>query len=403
MPKYLTSLLSIDSVYSYTKITILLYIIFLFTPHNYSSLSLIILIVVFIYESLQLKQIKFHRTFLLFSSILIIYIFNFILFGFNIKDLEKLCRLLPILIFPIIFYNIQISKKWFKLYLLCYLISLIVYFISIIFCVTVYYFNIEDRPHLRIFNKAILYGQVMIPKWISFHTPYIGLYLLFGCIISYNLFFESKNKLYVCVYIILLVLMFYFTGRSSLFLALLFFISLCYRGLIKKHVIIQVLSYSFLFFIFYKILYLSPMLYDKILNIFNKGFGLYQRKLYYDATFHLLKNGNIFLGLGHTNYKVNLSSILPPNTVINLHNQYLEFLAFSGLLGFVAYLLFKLILVRFSLMNRDVYMLFIICAFSLLEITESLLYRQRGIFIFSFLVPLFYYRILHEQSIYKVK
>ena len=82
----------------------------------------------------------------------------------------------------------------------------------------------------------------------------------------------------------------------------------------------------------------------------------------------------------------------------NSHNQYLEFLISSGIIGLLAFLTFLMFLGKIFFKKRNVlgaivFIFFILCFFS-----ENLFARTRGVFMFSYMIYLFYFFYETEQT-----
>ncbi len=367
-------------------------------PYIFASIALAISITAFLTESFMLKEIKFEKSHLVFSSLIMMFIANMLYFGFDSKVLEKLLRIVPILFFPILFFNVQLNSKELNRILDFFLGSLIMFCVFSIGYVSINYWLTETREHLLTLEKTILVGQVYISRVFEFHTPYLSFYLLTGCIICYHKAFRQKK--YIYMFCLLLVFMLYFTGRTSLFLALLLFVLLL-KSFFKSTKKAVILLTCIVFFIGYAC-YNFPMLNEKTMRVFEKGFGVYQRYYYLEAAFIAVKE-NIILGLGLVNYQVELSKFLPNGVIANTHNQYLEFFVSTGLFGLVTYLYLKFEILKKAIVQRPRTLLIFIIFFSLAELTEALLYRQRGIMLFAFITSLLFYSNLTEKKVYSYR
>ena len=75
----------------------------------------------------------------------------------------------------------------------------------------------------------------------------------------------------------------------------------------------------------------------------------------------------------------------------NSHNQYLEFLLSSGIIGLLSFLTFLVFLGRGLFKKRSVLGVLVFIFFILSFFTENLFARTRGVFIFSYIIYLFYF------------
>ncbi len=384
--------MKLETKYIYTPFVLYVFIASMFFKYNYGSIALIILCITFLVESIKTRQFKINKEVIYFVLLPIVYIFNSIYFTFDNAVVEKVSRTCMLIVFPIIFSNIKLDFKRVKRLMLFFMFCIILFCVVSIAYVSIGYLLRETRPHLLTIEKTILVGQVYVPKVFDFHTPYICLYLLVGCIICYYLFTIKKHYLYIVLYLLQLFFLFYFTGRTSLLLALVIFI-LFIRKLFdssKKGIFYSVIVYTIAFAISVFFVSKLPMLKDKIINIFDKGFGLYQRQEYLIAAYQIVKE-KFLLGVGLVNYQLKLSEILKSGVTPNLHNQWLEILVPTGMLGVLSYFILKIKLFQRSISQKNRMLLMFVLCFSLAELTESLLYRQRGVFLFAFFSGFLFY------------
>ncbi|WP_207902805.1 O-antigen ligase family protein [Mariniflexile fucanivorans] len=130
----------------------------------------------------------------------------------------------------------------------------------------------------------------------------------------------------------------------------------------------------------------------KTLTIDNKGdlenLSTNERIHIYENYYNLIDK-NYWFGYGNINGKNAVKTIY--NHDFNTHNQYIQSLFNSGFLGFLLFILFCLspfILIKSTINNRNEYMFFLlIVLFNFLF--ESLLYRQWGLILVSFIFAIY--------------
>ncbi|MRX64303.1 O-antigen ligase family protein [Maribacter luteus] len=374
-----------------------IFILTLFLKHIYAPYALGLIVIYSIFSSVNKNSFKLDKDLWVFSIIPLVFIFNILIFGANIDTYQKFIRILPIILMPFAISLIKLTSRQIHFVLSFYIYSLIIFSIFWIGSVSTYYWQIETREHLLNLNRTILYGQVYIPRFFDFHTPYICLYILVGCLICWYKLKITNRIYYLGIFIFFILLMLYFTGRTALFIGLLLLVYTLLDFLISSryNLIIVLGMVIVLFTIVVLSVNMFPMLHDKLLNISEKGFGVFHRIDYWKASINLIKEHPIF-GYGFKNYQSELLAYFGKKDVTNIHNQYLEYLVPSGLIGLLCYLYFKGKLIIKSINTKNWIFLIFIIMFSLTEITESILSRQRGVMLFSLFSSLFYFSNYRE-------
>jgi len=105
-------------------------------------------------------------------------------------------------------------------------------------------------------------------------------------------------------------------------------------------------------------------------DIFWKGFGLFASK---QNIIDRHKSYKTYIGFHNYNY----------------HNQYAQVLSESGVFGFILLLLLLFSMIKSGVISNNTFWLFVAITFCLIFITESLLWRQRGLFLFVVLYCIF--------------
>lgn len=115
------------------------------------------------------------------------------------------------------------------------------------------------------------------------------------------------------------------------------------------------------------------MFYLRLLNeqinenqIFWKGFGLFASKK------NIIKRHKKY----NTYYTFHVN---------NYHNQYAQIFSEAGIFGLLMLLLMLFHMIKVALLSKNHFWLFISFSFALIFMTESLLWRQRGLFLFIIL------------------
>ena len=380
-------------------LAIAIFIATLFLPHIYSPFAMALVVVCGVYDSVIKKNFNFHRDVLFFTIIPVLFFFNILMFGTNGETNQKFIRILPIILLPIAFSLIQLSLRQFHRLLEFYLLVCFVFPFYWISSVAIHYWQNETREHLLNLDRTILYIQVNLPKLFDFHTPYIGLYLLMSCLICWYKIKRFNRSHYLIFFFFYVLLLLFFTGRTSLFMGIPLFIFSMVEYYIKKKnkIFITGMSLALGLLIFLSI-EAFPMLRDKILNVFERGFGTFHRLEYWKAAVNMAKESPVF-GYGFKNYQHELIIYLDQDETTNFHNQYIEYLVPSGLTGLLSYIFFKWKLIVKSISVKNGLFVIFMIIFSLSEMTESILSRQRGVMLFSLFASLFYFGNKENETI----
>lgn len=125
------------------------------------------------------------------------------------------------------------------------------------------------------------------------------------------------------------------------------------------------------------------------------GFGLrvFQVKMFYEIS---KEKGNILLGMGLNNAQATLNekymqyNLYPGFLGYNYHNQYIQIFAELGLFGLIVLLLIFFSIVRKAFISKDYLLLYFITLVLGVCLTETFLWRQRGMVFFLTITLLLY-------------
>ncbi len=120
-----------------------------------------------------------------------------------------------------------------------------------------------------------------------------------------------------------------------------------------------------------------------------------QRMMISMASINIIKEHPVF-GVGTGDYLKALQDeyqklhfIAGIKQKFNAHNQYLEEFIKTGLLGFLGYLLFMIVLIKYSHKEQSL-MLYCVFGVVFMSLTESIFARHHGVALAAFFIPLFY-------------
>lgn len=128
-----------------------------------------------------------------------------------------------------------------------------------------------------------------------------------------------------------------------------------------------------------------------------------QRMMISMASINIIKEHPVF-GVGTGDYLKALQDeyqklhfIAGIKQKFNAHNQYLEEFIKTGLLGFLGYLLFMIVLIKYSRKQQSL-MLYCVFGVVFMSLTESIFARHHGVALAAFFIPLFYNYEQKEKS-----
>ncbi|WP_345005334.1 O-antigen ligase family protein [Snuella lapsa] len=324
--------------------------------------------------------------FFVIQLLLVIFIAN------NKEGYDKLRNLLPILIIPLLFYfnKGKINTKFFNFISGAFVIGAII--------------NIVVNSVNAIFRGYIISGKIQSTYFTydSFAEPfriqpiYLSIYYLIAIVFLINFFATTKDK--TAKTILLGLFFFLFSGmvllsaRMTILISLLVIpLSLFFALKNKKLVAISTLC---IYIIFGSIVFFNSNLKDRFLSM-NKEVANYSgfklRKKLWEKSINVIKESPIY-GYSLGNYNEELINEYKRTNFrralrykYNSHNQYIQTLLVSGIIGFLFFIYLLFGSMPEVLKSKDyIYLLFIV-VLSLSAITESIFHRQFGIMFFSFM------------------
>lgn len=228
------------------------------------------------------------------------------------------------------------------------------------------------------------------------HRVYIGVYFTLSQVFIIHLIRSINLNRYLIMGLnFLVVILFGFvlltTGKMPILLSLLivtsYFSFLVYKNGFN---LTNILVIGFLIILFITLISLTDS-FSRLLIFIEKGDLTRVRN--WNAALKVIKN-NIFFGVGTGDVVSELNNFrnvnwFPAYKSYNCHNQYFEFLAKFGLMGFIPFILGLISLLRLAVINRVGILFMFLFIIMLVFTTESFLLRQDGIFVFCFFGCLF--------------
>lgn len=265
---------------------------------------------------------------------------------------------------------------------------------------TNYYFQYHELP---------LGDTIQSIKLLLIHRPYFG----FICVLVIISLLQIRTKLlnkkiYIDISILFVVSFIVFiSARLSILLTLLIFIIIILKN--KQISYKRTVLYLLLIFISSVVLIFANNNLKQRLHIqdtYNKTIkelsNYEPRFIIWECSFDLLKQKkhNYLFGFSDkhsvSNYLVNCYSEKIKNESkkeyyikekFNSHNQFIDFLLNDGVVGLLVFLIFFVYLFYNSRFN--IYLLLIILSFFIFSLVENIFWRQLGVYLFGFLIPIF--------------
>ncbi len=382
----------------------------LLLPFNYSSFMVILLVLVWLLKDgfkEKYRNLKQNRKFIFLSGFYFIYVLGLLYsedFSRGVSILEKN---LTILILPFVFASsssLNLDKDY-KLLSIFAFVNLFVGVLLVIFA-TVQFLNTGS-------TSWFYYDK--LTEILNFHPIYLAMYVLFSIVILIYGYIHRYIQLRPIVFIsiiacsvVFLILLSSKTVLAISMIILLYFILTEIKS--RKGKLATLGAFLLIFMI--AILSFSTTK-NRIKEIVNSEWGLISKEHYaYNENFtgitlriitwkiaikHLWNDENIMIGVSpgdSQNFVDNVYAKYGMDaagyTGYNLHNQYVEILIKSGIIGLLVFLSWIFILFKEAVNRKKLYFFFLLIFFTS-ALTESNLEVHRGIVFFALFNSLFFF------------
>ncbi len=323
--------------------------------------------------------------FLLLSSLFWISLIGF-LYTENLKEgIRNFEMQLPFLVFPLIFFSVEITEKT-KLILLKYFSYGVV--VSAVFALLkAGYFKLNNFGDYFYYDKL---GQLL-----DIHTTYFAMYVLiallyFANFISRNTF--KKRLLYGLCIVFLLLFLYLLSVRVSILALIVSGLILIYgnRKAITPKTIFLLIGGVLLIVLFY----FTPNFQKRFNAKTPEGIAISDvdtRTVHWQSALEVIEKNNLFFGAGTGDghailYDQYLENGFETGYIYqyNAHNQFLETTLYYGLFGLVFLITIIFIVVKKCYLFKNYLGVAIIITQIVFMITESTLESQSGIVLFAF-------------------
>lgn len=357
------------------------------------------------------------------------------------SGIKRLTQMLPLLIFPVIFYlNREVfDRSLMKRILWVFSISVIVFvFYQIFYSLLNLDYLLADITNKELISNNLSNHKVLDENVINklkirrfrnylieitnSHFTYQGLWIIFSVFfISLETFrfIKTKKKLsYIsipCVLVMIIWMFFMSTKMPIIAMTIAFFIAISFFKKIRTKTLLLFMSLSLVILILSYFIF-TP-LYVRFNEVIKTKFELptggndiqnynsvnVRNGIYY-CSIDIIRNNVLFgTGVGDSQeelnkcYKDKIGAKIYTWTDYNTHNQYLYFFLSSGLIGFFLFIILIYIHWKKSIESESQIYLYFILIICLISLTENLLSRSDGVLFFAFFSGLFLFNLKKSE------
>lgn len=391
--------LGIDKLLTIDRIFIFLLVsepVSFFWDRRISSIIALLLVITWLLKRdfVGLKGIFKNFPFIIFCLLFFIQVIG--IFYSENKDFSLLERRLPLVLFPIIFYSARIPSKSIDLILYGFVLS----------C-----FTASAYVLIHTFLTNGTYDTEMTIRALNVSHVYFGFFSSFAIAILVNLLLTKIKRRILMIAValliaLLLLFMFYVGGKMSIISLIVLILALGFSFSLRSG---QRIKGVFLIALF---LLISFFTLKSIENVRSRFSYLFNKEHYFIGNNAWSSIGvrltiftcardvfkeNVLIGTGLGDVQPDLNVCFNTkgfHTVVdmNAHNQYVQLLLGSGILGFGIFFLTFIVTIRRAIEMKDYLLLSFVFLFFMCCLTESLLERQQGVMFYAFFNSLLFFR-----------
>ena len=399
-----------NKLFSFQEIIILLlFESFLFNIQYVNGLSILILIVTLFLEKKENTEKRSRNYILLFLTICVFCCYFLPIFVHQsiFLSFDPLVRKLPLLLIPIYFLNTSNKLEFcLKNYKTIYLLSLLTLIILSFLIQTKKVIQLDDYQYF--FNDH--FGS-----FFNRQAVYFALYINIGVVILLlHDVHEKINIAKISILIIFLACEVLLASRTSLALSFLIIILSFVRNIkVSRHRFKSAIFLMFFLSIFTITIFSVPYVKNRLVSLssFDYSFsnknpinhfnakassknwdGHTARLAIWECSVNVIKK-KLPLGYGIGNvpdalkreYKKN-KFYLALEQDFNTHNQFLDVLISSGIIGLMFFLAFYMLIIAKSYLSRNYTLMFIWFVIIFASMTENILNRNQGLILFALIL-----------------
>lgn len=316
--------------------------------------------------------------------------------GFSLLETQ-----LPFILVPVSFMYFDISYKSRNKFFYFLIVS---FFIASLICLIK---NIQLSLIEGVFFHGYYFSHDRLSEPIGMQAVYFALYLSICALFILHFLKEKYHSISPAIRVMLILLFLYFlifivaSGARTVIVALLVLtvVSLIVYAIQRKSIVILILS-AFIPLVFVVLILTNPVVAVRFKDLRHSS----TQHSNYDSYFARLNiwvpgieaiKENFLIGVGTGDQQQELSKKFEEygyqagiDFQFNMHNQYLQTMLGSGIVGFIVLILIFLIQFVKGIKEKDLFYLSFLFLFTFACLTESMLHRNKGILfflIFSFI------------------
>lgn len=396
----------------YNRVLLILLLLFSFAlifPIVIANVILSLLSAICLILTVTVNRKQILKEFPLLTVFILLYFFLEVIGVFyteteNIKEaFFQLEKHLPFVTIPLIFLNTKLRRSDIDLILLFFVAGC---FVAAIIC-TVVNLNLSLSEGQYFHEYYFSYERISEP--IGMQPVYFALYQALAVLIIVDrILFKQQSyriKTLLALLALYLTLLLIASGARTATVAIMFLIVFKLAAYIIKNRAYKVIILAALVpIIFVAIIYFNPVVLSRFVDLtYNTTIGTKYDS--YFARTEIWKSGwdvleaNYFFGVGTGDQESELLRSYDRNGyspgiefTFNMHNQYMQTVLCSGIIGLVLFLWIAKIQVAQAIRNKDFLYLSFIMLFLLACVTESTLNRNKGVLFYLFFSLLFFKR-----------
>ncbi|WP_304405235.1 O-antigen ligase family protein [Algibacter lectus] len=385
---------------------------------------------------------KKHLCFLFISILPFIYLTATLIYTDNYEmGTKRLIQMMPLFVFPIIFYlnSETFNKKKIKNILYFFSVSVVLLILYQLTYTLLHldYFLADLTKEEIVRNNLIDYKQIpentiniikvrrfrnLMVDLTDTHPTYQGLWIALALFVfvkeTFNKKMESKflQIIFLLISFGLVSWLFIMATRMPIVTVLLAFI-LTFLIFKKTKLKTKIGVFFLTVFLMSFGYFVSESIQVRVKEVFKNGIELptndgnvdkYNstnvRNGIYFCSLSIIKDNLLFgVGVGDSQdklnecYKVKIGAKIYTWSNFNTHNQYLYFLLASGLIGFILFIIQNVIYFKLAIRKRYDVFFYTILVICLISITENILSRSDGVMFFSLFCSLFIFNLRQKE------
>ena len=322
--------------------------------------------------------------------------------------LKELGRLLPILIFPLLFAFTALDFRKYKLQLLLFFSMVCSFTIVYLFFESFRIIIKNDLPLNILFSSAFINHKFSAP--VGIHATYLSMYAALSlacCLYFFVSNFTFFQKVFYGIMIFMLAAGLILLSSRAVIIALCFILTVFPFLVLKEK---KRIKYSLIVASVLLLSFIGTMQIDSLRNRFTSDLGqefaepsetgiiLEPRVARWKCAAELIKKSPV-IGYGSGSEKKLLKEkyfekklYISYLNSFDAHNQYLSYLLKTGIFGLGIFIFVLISGFKAALHQKDIFFTAFLVLVTVVSVSENMLDVNKGIFFFSFFFSLFFVR-----------